>query len=364
EALVTAALARADAAPDDPHAGPAARQTGTLGGLGIADRRYDLLTADDRAEVVVTAERSVRPVDRRLVPSGFTYRDLSRTRRFANTRGVRLEEVDTTYEAEGTVSAASGGDELVLRDRIESRTFASIASLPYGTTLAQRASDLCGPRASLSGPVRVLFPPLPTARLFAAIAARFDARRFEAEPWFLRPLPNGAPNVDPRLHLQDDGAMPGGLRSASFDDRGVAPVALTLLREGRVDGRFVDPEFAHLHDVRPTGHQVGDALVPRNLVLRSGTRSMNATLTDLGGSVLVVDDLADLSGVDWATGDCSLVVDGVVHLGPKAGGAVRRARLVGNLSKVLNSVVEVCSDTDRIGYVDAPGIVFDGLSVA
>lgn len=377
DALLDAAINASARMPEDPHAGPVARQSGVLGGLGVMDRRYDTITTEDRSEVLATAERAVRAVDRRLSPSGFAYRDRVRVRRFASSRGVYLEETDSTYEAVGTVSVGAGSEDLVLSDRIESRTFASIVSLPYGTTLGRRAVDLLQPTVDLAGPIRVLLPPLPLAHLFGAIADRFDARSFgdgAETPLFLQPRADGAPVVDPRLHLQDDGTLPGGLRSSSFDDRGVCPIPLTLLREGRVDGRFLDPGYAHRHDVRPTGHAVAGRLRPTNLVLRSGTRSMNATLSDLGAEVLIVDDLpltsaADdggwarwsIDGLDLATGALCARVNGVVVHGNKPVGSVRGLTLRGELLKVLNQIVEVCSDTDRIGHVDAPGIIFDGF---
>ena len=44
-------------------------------------------------------------------------------------------------------------------------------------------------------------------------------------------------------------------------------------------------------------------------------------------------------------------------------GSFRGLRLQGLLSDVLRSVVEVASDTDRIGPIDAPGLVVDGFAV-
>lgn len=365
DALVERALADAASAAPDPHGGPIGRQQAVSGGLGIDDRRFEAVEAEDREEVLVEAERSVKAVDRRLTASGFRYRDQRTVRRFASSRGVNLEEWSTLYEAEGTVVGAVGGEEVALSGRIASRTFASAASLPFGTLLARRVMDLLQPAVPLQGEVRVLLPPLSTGRLFGRLADHFDARTFEpGGGFFLQPRADGAPVVDPRLHLIDDGTLPGGLRTSSFDDRGVPPVPLTLLREGRVDGRFVDPERAHALDARPTGHVRGGVQRPSNLALRSGTRSMSATLSDLGGVVLVVDDLPDLSGLDPATGRLRVRVDGVVRRGHEVLGAVRGRWLEGDLSVALNRVVEVCSDTDRHGHVDAPGLVLDGLSLA
>lgn len=361
--LARGALADAAAAAPDPHGGPIARHASVLGGLGILDRRYGGIGDEDREEVLVTAERSVRAIDRRFSPSAFTYEEAYRVRRFVNSRGVILEEADTVYRASGSAAAPVGAQEVSLASTIESRTFASIASMPFGAALATRLAELMGPSAQLHGPVRVLLPPLAVARLIAALAERFSVADFAGDGWFLRPRPNGPPAVDPRLHLQDDGAMPGGLRSWSFDDRGVAPVALTLLREGRVDGRFVDPEAAHRYDVRPTGNTRAGRQQPSNLILRSGTRSMSAVLADLGGTTLAIDDLPDLSGLDFATGQLTAVVHGVVMDGNRPAGAVRARRLTGDLGVVLNRVVDICSDTDRIGHVDAPGLIVDGFAL-
>lgn len=362
--LIAKALEDARRSAADPCAGPVGRQQTVLGGLGILDRRYDAITDEDVIDVLAAAERAVRSSDRRIAGSGLAYSDTRRVRWFANSRGVFLHEEDTVYTADGEVSVQVDGGALVLADHMASRTFASIVSIPFAMNLARRASDLLRPAVALEGPVRALLPPLVVARLFAALAARFDARTFEAgSGFFLRPRPDGEPTVDPRLHLQDDGTLPGGLHSRSFDDRGVCPVPLTLLREGRVDGRFADPELANALDARPTGHVRDGVQAPTNLILRSGTRSMNAALSDLGGRVLAIDDLPDLSSLDYATGELAVPVNGVVLEGNVPVGAVRGRTLTGSLLGVLNSVVEVCSDTDRIGHVDAPGMIVDGFAL-
>ncbi|HHO50468.1 MAG TPA: hypothetical protein ENK18_06225 [Deltaproteobacteria bacterium] len=363
EALISGALAAAEGAEPDPAEGPVGRLQTVTGGLGIRDRRYEQLTSDDRIEVLTSAQRSVKQVDRRLDAVGFRYRDRLRVRRFCNSRGVSLEEWSTTYSAEGTVNAAASPAPITLHDRVMSRSFASIASLPYGTSLARRAVQLLADGEQLpEGPVRVLMPARVVARLVAALGASFRLSVLETPgAFFLRA--SDTPVVDPRLHLVDDGTLSGGLRTCSLDDRGVAPVPLTLLREGRVDGRFIGVADARRLDVRPTGHQVGGALTASNLVLKSGTRSINACLSDLGGPSLQIDDLPDLDGLDLATGAFRFVVNGLVMEANQVVGAMRGVTLTGSLLDVLNAVVEVCSDTDRLEHVDAPALIAEGFTL-
>ncbi len=362
DALVDQALSAAAAAPDDAFEGPVGRLQAVVGGLGIRDRRFEQLEEDDRAEVLTTAERSVRQVDRRLSTSGFRYTERLVARRFANSKEVALEEWSTTFTAEGTVRAPGSGHDVVLSDRIASRSFASIASLPYATVLARRAVALLAGGEPLDpGPVRVLLPSHCTARLMAELGRGFVASNLDGSGGFFL-QPSDDPVVDTRLHLVDDGTLSGGLSTRSFDDRGVAPIPLTLLREGLVDGRFIGPTDARRLDVRPTGHQVGDALGPSNLVLKSGTRSVNATLSDLGGSCLQVDELGE-GAIDPVTGELDAKVDGIVMAANKPVGAMRGVRLRGDLREVLNRVVEICSDTDRTLNVDAPAIIVDGFVI-
>lgn len=360
--LVRQALFAAADEPESALHGPVDRLAAVQSGQGIDDRRFKGIEHEDRLDVLTTAERAAKGVDRRLVPGAMWYRDRRRQRSFANSKGVQLEERDTHYVAGGSVSVA--GEPVPIHTRIEARTFASIASLPFGTNAGQIAVEVLPRGEQLEGPVRVLLSPEATASLVAAIGQGFTAARISAGSFFLQPAEDGSPVVDPRLHLIDDGTVHGGLRTASFDDRGVAPMPLTLLREGRVDGRFISLDAARLTDTVPTGHLVGGKLQPRNLALRSGGRSINVLLNEAEDAVFYVHQFSDLSGLDLKTGDMEVPISGVVYRDNKIVGGMSARTLTGNLLEVLNSVVEVASNTDRVMHVDAPAILLDGFSVS
>ncbi len=365
DALLGAATKRAGRTKLDPHAGPVARQRGTLGGLGIDDRRFTAVTKEDREDVLTIAERGARSVDRRIVAGRFTYEERRTMRRYASTRGVALEEWDTLYEAGGSVTAEIGGEQVTRQERVASRTFSSIASLPFGTSLGRRVADLLRQADGLEGPVRVLLLPNAVAQLFAWIASHLLRTGAQPTPFFLRPEDHAdGPILDPRIHVIDDGTLPGGLRTRSFDDRGAIPSPLVLVREGHVEGELVGPEIAHALETQPTGHVTADVLSPSNLALRAGGRSVNAALSDLGGLVLQVDDLGDLGDLDPMRGALDVPIDGAVLRQNRTIGSVRGGRLQGDLRAVLGKLVEVCSDTDRIGHVDAPAMIVDGFVLA
>lgn len=349
--LVGQALAATFESPEDPFAGPVDRLGGPPAALSIRDRRYQHLDLDARREVVEDVVQQLRS-DRRFDAGPVRYRDVHRVRQFVSSKGVRLEDEGTTFRVEAELV----GEGLHLRQHSASRAFATVATLPLGTQLVQRADALLqGGRTLPSGPTRVVLPPLAMSRLLLPIGELFAGEGKGRFP--------GGGSLSHRLHVVDDGALPGGLRTQAFDDRGVTAVPLTLVKEGAPGSRFATPSSARARGTVSTGHFFDGALRPGNLVMREGTRSINALLTEHGGPSLLIDDLPDLSGIDFATGDLSLLVDGVVMDANKPVGAMRRVRLVGNLWTMLSNIVEVCNNTDRIGSVDAAAIIADGLAL-
>ena len=161
--LLEQALKAASTASPDPHEGPVGRLGSSSRGLGIDDRRYPQISMADRADVLQSAERGARNADRRAQTSGFTYEDKRVRRCFVNSKGSILEEFSTLYRTTGTVSVSDGEHTITLDNTIESRTFSSIASLPFGANLTRRGVELLQPGPDLSGAVRVVFPPHVTA---------------------------------------------------------------------------------------------------------------------------------------------------------------------------------------------------------
>lgn len=361
DSLFEAAIGKADAAAPDAFAGPVARLEPAPMGLGTDDRRYGAIEDDDRDDVVQTAERAARAVDRRIVPGRFWYEDTRKLRRFVSSKGLSMEEYSTVYRAGGLVTCA--GEKDGVSRSIEARTFASIASLPFGTDASRIAIETVKKGDTVDGETRVLLWPYAVAQIVALLADSWSQQAIDEGRLFLGAA-SDEPVLDPRIHILDDGVLPGGMRSSGFDDRGVLPVPLVLLREGRVSRGYETLARARELGTRPTGSEVGGRLRPRNLALRSGTRSVNATLTDRDSWVLSIAQLVDVSGIDLSTGEVDLTVSGAVYKGPKAVGSVRNRRLTGNLRDALNAVEEVCSNTDRVGHVDAPAIIVNGLTLA
>lgn len=359
-ALERALVAAGDAEPD-PRSGPVSDVHPTVRGLGIDDLRYGAIDNASRADVVLSAERAARSADRAVTTGEFRYADRRCRRVYLNTKGVTLEEYGTTYLAEGTVIGSDDRSDLRLDERVEGRSFASSASLPFGTSLAKRLSKVMRDGPTLSGKVRVMMPPRVSAALFSKIGEVFGWP--DPSESFLGRGAEGERIIHRKLHLVDDGSMPGALRTRAFDDRGCTPLPLTLLREGVFDQTFRTLEFGRSADVPATGHMWGSRLSPNNLALRQGTRSMSALMSEHDQPTLLADHFEDLDALDLRTGHFRTRVSGVMRRGSTDDGGVRRVTIEGNMLEILRGLVDIASDTDRIGHVDAPGMLVDGFVV-
>jgi predicted Zn-dependent protease len=354
------ALARCATASPDGMEGPAERLGGANRGLNIDDRRLPGLTDEERLEVVVGNERAAGRESASVETGVFSLREERAHRIFGSSRGVMHEEWGTTFTCRASVTMRTDNGSFSLHDELLGRAFANVACLPFGAVLGQRGVALSQPGVPIDGPVRVLLPPRATGKLIAWLGDCF-ARSSAARGGTFLDQPGLT--VNKRLHLIDDGLMHGGVRTRAFDDRGVPAVPLTLLREGVVDARYVTVRDARARDLRPTGHEHAGQLTPTNLVLNSGTRSIHALLSELGGTVFQIDDLPETAGIDPVTGAVDVPVNGVILERGKPVGALRGARLTGDLVTALNRVAALASDTDRVLHIDAPGLFLDGFSV-
>jgi predicted Zn-dependent protease len=361
--VVTDAITQADGRAGS-SGGPAERLVGQERASDVLDRRYSALTSEDRRDCLMMVSRSVSSVDKELMVSDVVYEDEIEDRAFANTVGVRLAERRTRFAVRATVSDPITS--LSLGETLEARSFSTLASVPFAGGLGRRLVDLRGPSVTIDGPVRVLMCPWAVAQIVNLLAPHFAWAALEAGTSFLaRVAPRGALTLSPLFHVIDDGLCPGGLNSRSFDDRGVTPVPLTLLREGTLGGWYVSVDEAREHGSRPTGHGQGDRLEPTNLMVRAGLRSSNALLAEQAEPVLVIDHFRGLDdGVDLASGSLRVRASGRL-MGPRNQrvGVAPNVEIEGSLTDILTRIVDLTSDTDRYRGVDAAAMLVDGFVV-
>jgi predicted Zn-dependent protease len=345
EVALSRALERAAAAPEDPLAGPAERMPVRTGGLGIDDHRHAGIGEEDRVEILVSIERAFQQGGVRA--RSLRYRQVRDRRAWMSTRGVEASESATTYE----VSADATLGDVEASARIASRHFSDVASLPFGPELRRRLEGLARRAAWPAQPVPLVLEPRVMADLARSLAPAFAADVVSGGGFLANWL--GKRLASPTLHITDDAGMFGGLHTRAFDDRGVPPIAVTLLKEGVVHGLYHDPETARAAGLRPTGHRTAGALRPSNLVVRPGARTRNVIVAELK-DFLVLDHLPP---IDLASGRMRGVVPLVVVTGGERSGAVKGAFDIA-IPELLGAIQELAADQERSCEVDTPTAVF------
>lgn len=369
--LARAAVARAAAADPDPLAGPPDRLDLGERGLGIMDVRLPTIEDADRAEVTQLNLEGANGVAPGIRGLRFAYVEEQRERAIHTTNGVIASEPSTRFLLEGRVHDERTG--LALTDSVESRHFADVASVPLGVDLARRLLPYRQPLPPPEGDRALLFNPAAVAALLPALAPAFSAEAIEAGRSFLSGR-LGQRIASPRLHLIDDPALPGALQTRAFDDRGVPPMAVPLLKEGVSGGVYLGSALARRRGLRPTGHaRANGGLWVGNLVLRPGSRTRNMLLPDLGRH-LAADEVLDVAGLDVAGPDVAGLdtVRGTVDLrlrllvmdGPEVKGTAGVARLRCTLPELLGAVTDLCSDQERIRNVDVCTWITHGLRLS
>jgi predicted Zn-dependent protease len=348
---VAKALAVAERAAPDVLAGPAERMAIRTGALGIDDHRHPQIAEEDRTEILAFAEKAFNQGG--LKARTLKYRQWRDERSWMNSRGVEATENATSYE----VSAEVGVGDATARHRIASRHFSDVASLPFGPELRRRMEPLARPVARPSGSLPIVFEPRLMADLVRGLAPAFSAVSV-GEGGFLAPL-LGKRLANPMFHVTDDAGLFGGLHTRAFDDRGVPPIAVALLKEGVVHGLYHDPETARAGGWRPTGHVSNGVLGPTNLIVRPGARTRNVILAELGHYLL----LDRLPSIDLRSGRLRGEVPVVVVEKGERIGSVRVTFDV-PLAGLLMAIREVAADQERSCEVDAPTTVFEGSVLA
>lgn len=343
----------AAAASPNPHAAPADRYDFEVAGRGLDDPRHETIADDDRIEVVQDNMESVRGEFSR--PVSCIYGDRRTIHAYANSRGVSSAYRETTYRISVTGESLRGRWKTTREER--GRAFATVGSLPFGVGVSRRIAAFQKEVRLPGEELSICLPPRTMAQILSGLAPGFDSRAVASgKSW----AAGEQALASHRLHLIDDGSVLGSPRTVVFDERGVPPMPMTVIREGMPAGTYHSPETARAAGVRPTGHVIGGDIRRSNLIARAGNRSRTQMLGELPWAVMF-DRLEGT--IDPVTGriDCT----GPVHLleRGKPIGYIASLSLKGDCRDLLRGIVEISSDQERHLDVDCATVVIQGFPV-
>lgn len=233
---------------------------------------------------------------------------------------------------------------------------------------AKRALAKLGSQPMAIGSVPVVFSPRSAASMLKLVAPSFFADNVQKGKSVIS-AKCGERIYSPKVSIIDDGLLPGGLLSFSFDGEGIPRRRNIMIENGTVSGWLYDSARARIDGTKSTGSaKRGDLRqMPQidvsNCFLKAGGRSQDSILRGVARGFYVTD----LSGTHTAntiSGDFSLGAEGFLIENGVMGQPVRGVTVAGNVHELFARIVEIGNDPKFHGEYGSPTFLVEELTFA
>lgn len=180
-----------------------------------------------------------------------------------------------------------------------------------------------------------------------------------------------------KFHLVDDGLIPFGPRSCSFDDEGLPVGRLPLVEAGVVRNFYYDLRAAALSGAEPTGNglkagpfgqsgfRVPPGPAPRHLVVQPNEGSLAELIREMKDGLIVADVIGLGQGNVQSGAFSNNVSVGFAVRNGRVVGRVKNTMIFGNAYEILrDGLIQVGGEPEWVGgTVYTSPLVVEGISV-
>jgi PmbA protein len=168
----------------------------------------------------------------------------------------------------------------------------------------------------------------------------------------------GQPVFAPIVQMADLPHIPKGLASGAFDEEGVATQARDIVRDGVVQGYFLNSYSARKLGMKTTGNAGGN----HNLILRDTGEDFAALLKKMNRGLLVTELMGQ--GVNAVTGDYSRGAAGFWIEDGAIAYPVQEITIAGNLKDMFRHIVAIGADVSRRSSRQCGSVLVEGMTLA
>lgn len=170
----------------------------------------------------------------------------------------------------------------------------------------------------------------------------------------------------PGVNVIDDPHRMRGLRSAPFDDEGLATIRRNVIEDGALTTWFLDLRSARQLGLTSTGHASRGVSSPpspsaSNLYLAPGEQSLENMIKDIDQGFFITDLIG--MGVNNVTGDYSRGASGFWIENGEITHPISEVTVASNLIDMFKALTPADDLVLRYG-VDAPSVRVDGMTIA
>lgn len=292
------------------------------------------------------------------------------TVKLTNTSGVDVEEERTRILLSVDIEKAREGDIFLLSEQSQASYLSELQVDRIANSLIQQLhwGERIVPTASKSLPV--VFSPAGAICLLLPLIVGFNGKSvFMGTSPLKGRIGETAFSTD--LSITDDGAIPHGVRSSSFDDEGIPTTHTPLVSNGVIKGFVYDLRAASLAGVESTGNgsRGGFRNPPKiamsNVTISAGTHSQEEIIANMDEGLLV-ESVLGLGQGNIISGQFSnnVAIAFKIEHG-KIVGRVKNTMIAGNAYALLkDSLIDLGNDRRCIhGMLDTPTIAVGGVNV-
>ncbi len=363
DATVAQACAIAKFTEDDPAAGLAdaglMARPGPDGWPDFDDWHPWALDADRAVDLALACEAAGREADARIGNSdGASVSTSASLSVYANSHGFVGSERGSHHSIGCALIAGSGED--MQRDGWYSFALSAEdlqAPEEIGRQAARRAVARLQPRPVATGEYPVLFPAEVARSLIGHLLGAVSGGALYRRASFL--LDSVGTRLLPEwFSIHEDPFMRRGLRSAAWDNDGVATRASAL-----VDGGVLQRYVLGSYSARKLGLQTtGNAGGVHNLLVAANAGDFDSLLRGMGRGLVVTELMGQ--GVNTVTGDYSRGAAGFLVDGGGIAHPVDGITIAGNLREMFQAIEAVGSDVDPRSHIRTGSILLGRMTVA
>jgi PmbA protein len=333
----------------------------------LYDTKAETFSVSDAVEQTIRMIETADAIDPRLVIGGGTFAANRETRCIVTSKGVDQAENTSLFTYYALATAKDG-------DKVSNMAFhfdachhvGDIDVAPVATRACRDALGSLGAEKgeSFVGPI-ILAPGAVQDVLVGLFAFQLNAKNaIRGSSRWGKML--GEAIAHASLTVTDDGRLPGGVATQSFDREGMPRKKITLIESGSAAALMHNGYTAAALGVANTSHASGSArstpgIGPTNLSIKPGIVSKDELIGDIRQGLLVNrfsgssnPISGDFSGVAKAA---TLIKDG------KLVRPITGTLIAGNVFEALKSLSGVSLETERTFTATLPYLRLEGISV-
>ncbi|MFW9806157.1 MAG: TldD/PmbA family protein [Candidatus Thorarchaeota archaeon] len=284
-----------------------------------------------------------------------------------NSLGISFSETRTSILLYSTPIVKEKGDQTASYDYQLTRDLSEIDPEQVGVSAAELILDLLGPKTIEGGEMPVVFTPLGAGTVIGhGFAGAVYAEEVQKGRSYISDA-FGDSIASEALQIFDDGILPGGLGSRTFDAEGYPSQRTSIIEDGILKGLLHNSYTANKDGVENTGNASRPSyaglpsISSSNFILSPGRGSLADLVSEIDRGVLCRNTADE---PNMTTGDLSAMLYEGFYIEKGEIKYPLKNTLVGiNMRDLLQSINRVGNDTKTTLSMITPSFVVDSATV-